>query len=77
MIEHAESIWSSIDRYLMSKVNAAVSLSTSTALVVSAEVKHQQAVFDYVFLFQVIGSIYVSLQIIHMLYKFYKWLRSF
>jgi hypothetical protein len=86
MIEHVENLWTAIDRYLTSKINAAISLSTSTALYASASVSEVPAfhivennavVFNWVFLFQLLGAIYITLQIVHIIYKFYKWLRSF
>jgi hypothetical protein len=74
MIDHVGNLWASIDQYLTSKTNAAVSLTTSVALTASAKVSHGT---DWVFIFQCIGSFYICLQIVHILYKFYKWLRSF
>jgi hypothetical protein len=63
-----------IDEYLKSKANIGISLTVAGAQVAVPMAVEKQ--FDWVFMFQSIGAIYISMQIIYMLYKFYKFIKE-
>ncbi len=74
-----------IDHYLSSKANSFLSISVASGTIASTQISNvplfytvvnDQLMFNWVFLFQVIGAAYVSMQIIFMLYKFLKWAKE-
>lgn len=63
-----------IDEYLKSKINVGVSLTIAGAQVAAPLAVDE--VFDWVFAFQAIGAVYITMQIIYMLYKFTVFVKS-
>jgi hypothetical protein len=63
-----------VDEYLKSKTNLVVSLGVAGAQVAAPLAVENP--FDWVFLFQSIGAVYISMQIIYMIFKFVNFLRE-
>lgn len=63
-----------IDEYLRSKVNIGISLTVAGAQVAVPMAVEKS--FDWVFMFQSIGAVYISMQIIYMLFKFYNFIKE-
>lgn len=75
MTSHAHNLISAIDHFLTSKINSIVSSATAGTLYVSAKVGGE-AHFNYEFLFKLVGAIYITMQIVHLLFKFYTWIEG-
>ncbi len=85
MQESAEGILVAIDHYLRSKVNGFLSITVATGTAVSGKISNvpffhivvaDQIVFNWIFLFQCLGAAFVTMQMLHMCYRFYKFLKG-
>lgn len=74
MQDAANHLMQAIDEYLRSKVNIGISLTVAGAQVAVPMAVEKS--FDWVFMFQSIGAVYISMQIIYMLFKFYNFIKE-
>jgi hypothetical protein len=81
MPEYFENILTALDHYLRSKASAVLATTTAIGTAASGKISNvplfhivvnEQIVFNWIFLFQCLGAAFVTMQMIHMIYRFYK-----